>query len=153
MMASHGIIGILIDNTTDVEQNTSNSYVTSPTANLHENMIILDTASVSVAPKAKRRLPASILGGLGDDKQQERENSINSKTISKSKIVKKRICKKGCDSLIDMRKGKEGIDKNGEEETENVNVKVKEKLSIKNFETMFSYKYNIVELKKICLQL
>jgi len=152
MMASHGIIDILIDNTNDVEQNISNSYVTSPTANLHENMIILDTASVSVAPKAKRRLPASILGGLGDDKQQERENSINSKTISKSKIVKKRICKKGCDSSIDMRTGKEGIDKNGEEESEHVKVKEKEKLSIKNFETMFSYKYNIVELKKICLQ-
>ena len=152
MMASHGIIGILIDNTNDVEQNISNSYVISPTANLHENMIIVDTASVSVAPKAKRRLPASILGGLGDDKQQERENSINSKTISKSKIVKKRICKKGCDSLTDMRKGKEGIDKNGEEESEHVKVKEKEKLSIKNFETMFSYKYNIVELKKICLQ-
>jgi hypothetical protein len=158
MMASHGIIGILIDNTNDVEQNTSNTYVTSPTSNLHENMIILDTANISVsgsetvALKVKRRLPQSILGGLGDNKQQERENSINSKINSKSKIIKKRICKKGCESLADMRKGKEEFNKNGEDETENIKVKEKEKLSIKNFESMFSYKHNMVELKKICLQ-
>jgi len=51
-----------------------------------------------------------------------------------------------------MRNGKKGIGNNGEEETETIKVKEKEKLSIKNFETMFSYNYNMVELKKIWLQ-
>jgi len=169
-MALHGImsIGIVIDNNTidveqnDVEQNVSNTYVTSPTANIHENMIIANTDSISGGASAvvrvKRRLPTSILGGLGDDKQQARENSLNSKINNKSNIVKKRVSKKMSGDIIDMRSSKGTYDKNGEEDIENVKgkdkekEKEKEKLSIKNFETMFSYKYNLVELKKICLQ-
>ena len=161
-MALHSImsIGIVIDNTNDVEQTVNNAYVTSPTSNIHENMIIANTDSISGGASAvvrvKRRLPTSILGGLGDDKQQERENSINSKINNKSNIVKKRVSKKMNGDIIDMRSGKGICDKNGEEEIENVKgkekEKEKEKLSIKNFETMFSYKYNLVELKKICLQ-
>ena len=169
-MALHGImsIGIVIDNNTidveqnDVEQTVSNAYVTSPTANIHENMIIANTDSISGGASAvvrvKRKLPASILGGLGDDKQQARENSLNSKINNKSNIVKKRVSKKTSGDIIDMRSGKGTYDKNGEEDIENVKgkekekEKEKEKLSIKNFETMFSYKYNLVELKKICLQ-
>ena len=167
-MALHGImsIGIVIDNNTidveqnDVEQTVSNAYITSPTANIHENMIIANTDSISGGASAvvrvKRRLPTSILGGLGDDKQQERENSINSKINNKSNIVKKRVSKKTSGDIIDMRSGKGTYDKSVGEEIENVKgkekEKEKEKLSIKNFETMFSYKYNLVELKKICLQ-
>ena len=92
-MALHGTmsIGIVIDNSNNVEQNVGNAYVTSPTVNIHENMIITNITGISGGGGSGsgsgggsvivlRTLPASILGGLGDDKQQERENSINSKT-------------------------------------------------------------------------
>lgn len=173
-MALHGImsIGIVINNTnnveqtnveqTNVEQNMINeSYVTSPTANIHENMIITNTDNISGGEasqidRVKRRLPASILGGLGDDKQQERENMTKSKLNKKSNIIRKRVGKKVNGVITDMRCGGTGCDKNEEEDIENIKVKEKvkekEKLSINNFETMFSYKYNLVELKKICLQ-
>jgi putative cell wall-binding protein len=96
-MALHGImsIGIVINNTNNVEQNSINesSYVTSPTANIHENMIITNTDNISggeasQTDRVKRRLPASILGGLGDDKQQERENMTNSKLNKVRWIIK-----------------------------------------------------------------
>ena len=134
-MALHGImsIGIVIDNTNDAEpndaeQNDGNIYVTSPTANIHENMIIANTDSISggasTGIRVKRRLPTSILGGLGDDKQQERENSINSKINNKSNIVKKRVSKKMGGGIIDMRSGNGTCDKNVGEEIENVKGKV-----------------------------
>ena len=179
-MALHGTmsIDIVIDNTNDleqddVEQNVGNAYVTSPTVNIHENMIITNITGISGSGGGGgggsgsvivlRTLPASILGGLGDDKQQERENSINSKTNKKSTIVKKRVSKKG-NGVIDTRNGKLNCDENGEDDIECMKsnakdkdkekemVKEKDKLSINNFESMFSYKYNMVELKKICLQ-
>ena len=179
-MALHGTmsIGIVIDNSNNVEQNVGNAYVTSPTVNIHENMIITNITGISGGGGSGsgsgggsvivlRTLPASILGGLGDDKQQERENSINSKTNKKSTIVKKRVSKKG-NGVIDMRSGKLSCDETGEDDIECMKsnakdkdkekemvkemVKEKDKLSINNFESMFSYKYNMVELKKICLQ-
>jgi hypothetical protein len=182
-MALHGImsIGIVIDNTNDIEQddieqNVGNAYVTSTTVNIHENMIITNIAGISSgvggggggggssgSVTVIRTLPASILGGLEDDKQQERENSLNSKTNKKSTIVKKRVCKK-VNGVIDIRNGKLSCDETGEDDIECMksnakdkdkdkeNVKEKEKLSINNFESMFSYKYNMIELKKICLQ-
>ncbi len=160
-MALQGIMGmgIVIDNTNDIDQNEVNAYVTLPSANVHENMIITNTEDisssaggiVSVGVVGKRNLPASISGGLEDDKQQERENLINSKNIKKISINKKRLGKT-VNVNVDMRNGKVECDKNEDEDSVNIKGKVKDKLSINNFETMFSYKYNMIELKKICLQ-
>jgi hypothetical protein len=160
-MTLHGSIGIgmgiVIDNTNDVEQNVGNIYVTSPTANIHENMIITNTDGTSSGivggegggggsdgVVVTRKLPVSILGGLGGDKQQERENSINSKTNNKSNIVKKRVSKKANENIRNGMLGSDVKEKEKEKEPE--------KLSINNFETMFSHKYTMIELKKICLQ-
>ena len=86
-------IGIVIENTNynEPESSLSNTYITSPTEHIHENMIITNADVISgvtsIGVRAKRRLPVSIPGGLGSDKQQERENSINSKNNKKSKML------------------------------------------------------------------
>ena len=51
-MALQGImgIGIVIDNTNDVDQNVGNAgnaYDTMPTANVHENMIIMNNEGIT----------------------------------------------------------------------------------------------------------
>jgi hypothetical protein len=162
-MALQGImgIGIVIDNTNDVDQNVGNAgnaYDTMPTANVHENMIIMNNEGItsitggvtSAGVIGKRKLPGSIMGGLEDNKQQEQENLINSKNIKKLNVIKRRS--KKVSGNIDMRNGKLECDKNDDEDSVNIKGKEKDKLSINNFETMFSYKYNMIELKKICLQ-
>ena len=101
--------------------------------NLSENMIINNDAGNAGSEVTNAQVQSNIMGGLeGAEgvKSDERENSLKSKINKKSKIVKKRVTTR----LID--------------ETDKKN----KKLSINNYESMFSYKYNMIELKKLCLQ-
>ena len=101
--------------------------------NLSENMIINNDAGNAGSEATNAQVQSNIMGGLeGAEgvKSDERENSLKSKINKKSKIVKKRVTTR----LID--------------ETDKKN----KKLSINNYESMFSYKYNMIELKKLCLQ-
>ena len=107
--------------------------------NLSENMIIdNDADSEAVIGQVLPNIMGGLEGAEGV-KSDERENSLKSKINKKSKIVKKRVTTRLIEAGGDTKLIDEADKKN-------------KKLSINNYESMFSYKYNMIELKKLCLQ-